>query len=83
MLFGLAVAAVGLAIMRWGNPGFLPHLSPERLRFLVLLWCLYPLLSALPQELIFRALFFHRYGRLFPTRAGRRWPMRRCFRWRI
>lgn len=67
VLFGLAVAAVGLAIMRWGNPGFLPHLSPERLRFLVLLWCLYPLLSALPQELIFRALFFHRYGRLFPT----------------
>ncbi len=67
VLFGLAVAAVGLAIMRWGNPGFLPHLSPERLRFLLMLWCLYPLLSALPQELIFRALFFHRYGRLFPT----------------
>lgn len=66
-LFGLAVGAVGLAIMRWGNPGFLPHLSPERLRFLLMLWCLYPLLSALPQELIFRALFFHRYGRLFPT----------------
>ena len=30
---------------------------------------LYPLLSALPQELVFRALFFRRYGGLF---AGRR-----------
>lgn len=34
-------------------------------RFLLLIWALYPLLSALPQELIFRVLFFHRYGRLF------------------
>ena len=30
---------------------------------------LYPLLSALPQELIFRSLFFERYGVLFPTPA--------------
>ena len=29
---------------------------------------LYPLLSALPQELIFRVLFFRRYGRLFAER---------------
>lgn len=28
----------------------------------------YPFLSALPQELIFRALFFRRYGALFPNR---------------
>lgn len=34
-------------------------------RFLILIWALYPLLSALPQELIFRVLFFHRYGWLF------------------
>ena len=27
---------------------------------------LYPLLSALPQELVFRPLFFRRYGHLFP-----------------
>lgn len=33
--------------------------------FLLLVWMFYPLLSALPQELIFRVLFFHRYGRLF------------------
>jgi membrane protease YdiL (CAAX protease family) len=28
---------------------------------------LYPLLSALPQELIYRAFFFQRYDRLFPS----------------
>lgn len=65
--FGLLVGLAGLAVMRWTQPGFLPNLTPERLRFLVLLWCLYPLLSALPQELIFRSLFFHRYAGLFPS----------------
>lgn len=32
---------------------------------------LYPLLSALPQEVMYRAFFFHRYGDLFPTPAAR------------
>ena len=36
----------------------------------LMIMALYPLLSALPQELIFRALFFGRYGALF-ERAGR------------
>lgn len=67
LAFGLAVAVTGLAIMRLTQPGFTPNLSPERLRFLALLWCLYPFLSALPQELIFRPLFFHRYGALFAS----------------
>ncbi|WBU59544.1 CPBP family intramembrane glutamic endopeptidase [Paracoccus albus] len=34
-------------------------------RFILVIWLFYPLLSALPQELIFRVLFFHRFGRLF------------------
>lgn len=29
----------------------------------------YPFLSAIPQEVMFRALFFSRYGELFPSRA--------------
>lgn len=46
---------------------------PERLfgmlrsGMLPLIWVFYPLLSALPQELIFRPLFFHRYGALLPS----------------
>lgn len=52
-----------------------PMLVPERAfglpRRSLLIWAmvmlLYPLLSALPQELLFRPLFFHRYGDLFPN----------------
>lgn len=71
LAFGALVGLTGLAIMRLTHPGFMLSLSPERVRFLLMLWCLYPLLSALPQELIFRSLFFHRYGGLFssPTHA--------------
>lgn len=72
LLFGLLVGLIGYGVMAWTRPGFVPNLTPERLRFLALLWCLYPLLSALPQELIFRALFFHRYASLLgsPRRAA-------------
>ena len=52
-----------------------PALVPDRafglprrsLRLWALVMLLYPLLSALPQELLFRPLFFHRYGGLFPN----------------
>jgi hypothetical protein len=35
----------------------------------VMIMALYPPLSAAPQELIYRTLFFERYGRLFPSDA--------------
>ena len=35
---------------------------------LIIMLAVYPLLSALPQELIFRKFFFHRYGDLFSNR---------------
>ncbi|WP_234450851.1 hypothetical protein [Paracoccus sp. MC1862] len=63
------MAVTGLAIMWLAQPGFLPNLSPDRLRFLLVLWCLCPLLSALPQELIFRSLFLQRYAGLFSGEA--------------
>ncbi|MEL7464502.1 MAG: CPBP family intramembrane glutamic endopeptidase [Pseudomonadota bacterium] len=54
---------------------FIFALAPERFLELPLnrpeLWIMimafYPLLSALPQEVIYRSLFFERYGRLFPN----------------
>lgn len=64
--FTLAVGVTGWVLMTVSNPGYILELTPARLRFLALIWVLYPLLSALPQELIFRPLFFHRYGALFP-----------------
>jgi uncharacterized protein len=41
----------------------LPRRAPE---LWLMIMALYPLLSALPQELVFRPLFFRRYGDRFP-----------------
>ena len=71
VVFGLITAAIAWWIMQTTRPDYMRPLTLERLRFLAMVWTLYPLLSALPQELIFRPLFFHRYGVLFPDqRAG-------------
>jgi uncharacterized protein len=59
-----AVTCTGLVF--WLVPEqwlFLPRRLPDLWLMIVLL---YPLLSALPQELIFRLLFFRRYGWLLP-----------------
>ena len=37
-----------------------------RPEFLAVIWLGYPLLSALPQELLFRSLFFRRYQAILP-----------------
>ncbi len=65
LAFTLGVGLIGWAIIAATNPDYLRRLTPERLRLLAMIWVLYPLLSALPQELIFRPLFFHRFGSLF------------------
>lgn len=64
-------AATGLiaagAALIWAPGAFLG--LPRRLPGLWLtILVLYPLLSALPQEVMFRALFWRRYGTLFPDR---------------
>jgi uncharacterized protein len=41
----------------------------ERL-YLILLVLLYPLVSVIPQELVFRTFFFHRYRKLFTSLSG-------------
>lgn len=68
VLFGLSVGVIGWAVMALSIPDYRLNTSPQRLLFLSRIWILYPLLSALPQELIFRTLFFHRYGPLFADR---------------
>ena len=70
--FGLFVGATGYLVMAASQPGFVPNTSPQRLRFLAMLWLLYPILSALPQELIFRALYFHRYAPLMGSARSAR-----------
>lgn len=51
----------------WLLPDRLFLLVRERPLFLPVLAIAYPIILVLPQELIFRPLFFKRYGHLFPT----------------
>lgn len=71
-VLGIAAATLlaGVVILLIANPGQLFDIPLHRPRLLPVIWCLYPLLSALPQELIFRPLFFHRYGTLLPAGRG-------------
>jgi len=54
--------ALGLYLVEPARLFELPRDSPWRW---LLLLVLYPTLSVVPQELVFRTFFFHRYGRMF------------------
>jgi membrane protease YdiL (CAAX protease family) len=64
VLPGTAALAAGCAVFR---PDLLFSFASERTLIWLLVIVLYPLLSAVPQEIIFRTFFFHRYQRLFPN----------------
>lgn len=61
---------IGVAILWVNRPGAIFNLARSRPEFLAVIWIFYPVLSALPQELIFRPLFFHRYSALLPAGQG-------------
>ncbi|MEL6266978.1 MAG: CPBP family intramembrane glutamic endopeptidase [Pseudomonadota bacterium] len=63
----IAVVSAGAAVL-WLRPHALLAMPVQRPALWLTIMLLYPLVSALPQELIFRALFFHRYGTLFASR---------------
>ena len=53
------------------EPALLFKFPREKPVLWVMVLCLYPFLSALPQEIIYRVFFFHRYATLFKTEQGR------------
>ncbi|WP_157054222.1 CPBP family intramembrane glutamic endopeptidase [Ruegeria sp. 6PALISEP08] len=64
----MTVFCVGLIhVTRPDAAFFLVIHRPEMLAFI---WAGYPLLSALPQELLFRPLFFRRYHAILPNRRA-------------
>ena len=65
LVAALTLTSGGL-ILWLSRPEAMFGILRTRPMFILLIWLLYPLLSALPQELIFRPLFFHRFGSLFP-----------------
>ena len=70
----LALAAVtltvSLGVLHITAPGAAFGLLRHRPLMLAAILFIYPLLSALPQEVIFRPLFFRRYGRILPGGAA-------------
>jgi membrane protease YdiL (CAAX protease family) len=61
-------AAAAALLVWWLVPAQAFYLPRRATELWLMIMLLYPLLSALPQELIFRVLFFRRYGGLFPDR---------------
>ena len=65
--FALAGAALSFGLVLAMVPERLLELPRQRPGLWLLILLAYPLLSAAPQELIYRVLFFRRYGALFPS----------------
>ncbi len=65
--FTLAGAALSFGLVLVLVPERLFELPRHRFELWLLILLAYPLLSAAPQELIYRVLFFRRYGALFPS----------------
>lgn len=68
LLFSAVAAAVSLLVVFAFAPQRFLELPVNRTGLWLMILVLYPVFSALPQELIFRSLFFERYGALFPNR---------------
>lgn len=67
-LVGCALVALAVAVSR---PALLFHLPRTRPGLWLVIVLAYPLVSVFPQEVLFRAFFFHRYCGLFPTPVAR------------
>lgn len=65
------VGAIGLVgVTAVAAPAELFRLPFERTGLWLSILVIYPLLSVVPQELVFRAFFFHRYRALFESERG-------------
>ncbi len=67
MVIRLAIlAAVLTAALLWVRPEGLLRFPRERTRLWLMVMMLYPLLSVMPQGIIYRACFHYRYAPMFP-----------------
>lgn len=67
--FAILVTGVAVALVAFTSPAALFWLPRNQPGLWLTILLLYPLISVLPQELAYRALFFARYDSLFPTPA--------------
>jgi len=64
-VFAAVAAGIIYSLVQELAPWSYLSLPTQRTELWIMIMALYPFLSALPQELLFRALFFERYGVLF------------------
>ncbi len=69
-IFTIVMSAFCVAVIQIARPEAAFFLLLNRPEMLAFIWIGYPLASALPQELLFRSLFFRRYHAILPD--GRR-----------
>ena len=79
--FAAVTAVAAGAVVALTAPGATFFLVRNNPALLAMILVLYPLLSALPQELVFRPLFFCRYGALLPPGAAALWVNAALFSW--
>ncbi|CUJ84984.1 CAAX amino terminal protease self-immunity [Ruegeria denitrificans] len=66
-VFTVAMTVFCAVLVMSTRPEAAFFLLRNRPEFLLVIWLAYPLLSALPQELLFRSLFFRRYHAILPN----------------
>ncbi|MBE1284244.1 MAG: CPBP family intramembrane metalloprotease [Rhodobacteraceae bacterium] len=66
VVFAVAVTLICIAIIYVARPEAAFFLLRNEPALLAFIWIGYPLVSALPQELLFRVLFFRRYAAILP-----------------
>ena len=69
LTYFVVTSAVSVAFVFANVPERFLEIPTYRPNLWIMIMILYPVLSAWPQELIFRSLFFERYGVLFPSTA--------------
>ncbi len=71
MLVRFVFACIGMTIFLYlYNPDAMFSLAGRNIAFMMVLLCMYPILSALPQEFIFCSFFFERYKPFFGEGYG-------------
>lgn len=61
---------LALVLVALWKPTFLFSFVCERPQFWAFVMIAYPIISVIPQEIIFRSFFFQRYARVFPSTLG-------------
>lgn len=69
----IPLASVIAAWVYFLLPELFLSLPAHQTEFWLVTLLIYPLISVIPQELIFRTYFFHRYKPLFPSKYTRLW----------